>query len=186
MADAHKDHGSSETMGVSWLLGLPSALSYFGGRGGMADTADFDNSRLDINMQVKNVYTNKDGRQRAYCIDENGKPKVVSYPRILMEEKLGRPLEPHEDVHHIDNDKTNNDPNNLALIHHGEHQKLHAERKYFDKEAICDVCGAKFIWTAKRQQRYYMDLRRNRNRIISCSRKCSSLHGRLEQLRRNS
>lgn len=137
-------------------------------------------------MQVKNVYTNKDGRQRAYCIDENGKAKIVSYPRILMEEKLGRPLEPYEDVHHIDNDKTNNSLDNLSVIVHGEHQSLHAERKHFDKEVVCDVCGKKFIWTAQRQQRYYMDLRRNRARIISCSKRCSALYGRQEQLRRNS
>ena len=127
-----------------------------------------------------------DGRIRAYCKYDDGTKKIVSYPRILMEEKLGRPLEPYEDVHHIDGNKRNNDISNLSVIVHGEHQKQHNPQKYFDIEAICDVCKRKFIWTAKRQGRYYRDIRCGRNRIISCSKKCSGYYGRQEQLRRNS
>ena len=40
------------------------------------------------------VYTNKDGRVRAVIRNEDGSITSKSYPRILMEEKLGRPLEP--------------------------------------------------------------------------------------------
>ena len=55
-----------------------------------------------INKSRYNIYYNSDGRVR--CYDKETK-KVVSYPRILMEEKLGIPLEPYEQVHHIDETK---------------------------------------------------------------------------------
>lgn len=55
-------------------------------------------------LKVISTYKCKDGRIRAYCRDEYNNPKVISYPRILMEESLGRPLEPYENVHHVDED----------------------------------------------------------------------------------
>lgn len=136
-------------------------------------------------MEILGVYKSKDGRSRAYVRKDDGTKTTVSYPRILMEEKLGRPLEPYEDVHHIDGDCENNDPDNLKIELHGEHQRLHNSNKYEDKIAICQVCGKEFIWTAIRQRTYYIDLRRGRKRIISCSASCSSFYGRQEQLGRN-
>ena len=135
-------------------------------------------------MEIKNVYVCKDGRYRAYYIDDDGKKRVCSYPRLLMEQKLGRKLKPDEDVHHKDEDISNNSIDNLEIIMHGEHQKKHAQEKqqYFDIVAICDVCGKEFLWTKKRQHNYYSDLRRGHKRIISCSKSCSSRYGRLVQI----
>ena len=104
-----------------------------------------------------------------------------------MAEKLGRLLEPYEDVHHIDGDATNNSVSNLQVIDHIEHERNHATKyNYVDKEAVCDVCGNKFVWTSKRQQRYYKDVSHGDKRIITCSKSCSSFYGRQEQLGRNS
>lgn len=132
------------------------------------------------------LYTNKDGRTRLIYVDENGRHRSKSYPRILMEEKLGRPLDPSEDVHHIDGDKTNNSIDNLALVAHGEHQRLHNPPKYVDKIAICDVCGKEFIWTAKRQCNYQRDLNRHKRRGVTCCRHCSYILGKHEQVRSDS
>ena len=49
--------------------------------------------------------------------------------RLIMEKKIGRYLLPEEDVHHIDEDKQNNHPDNLQLFsskseHTKHHQKL--------------------------------------------------------------
>jgi predicted DNA-binding protein YlxM (UPF0122 family) len=44
---------------------------------------------------------------------------------VLMEQNIGRPLRPDEIVHHIDEDKLNNNLNNLALMTTGAHQRLH-------------------------------------------------------------
>jgi len=50
--------------------------------------------------------------------------KIVYIHRQVMEEKLGRKLKPGELVHHKDENKLNNDPDNLELsnsIKHGKH-----------------------------------------------------------------
>ena len=41
--------------------------------------------------------------------------KYVAEHRLVMENEIGRLLEPHERVHHLDGDKLNNKPENLEL-----------------------------------------------------------------------
>jgi hypothetical protein len=57
---------------------------------------------------------------------------------VVMEKKLGRPLYKHgpgknhaddEIVHHKDEDKGNNDPDNLELMTHSEHIAFHRQEK---------------------------------------------------------
>lgn len=45
--------------------------------------------------------------------------------RIVMEQKLGRPLTPNDIVHHIDGDIHNNHPDNLELTTRADHAKHH-------------------------------------------------------------
>lgn len=47
----------------------------------------------------------------------------------VMEKHLGRRLTPDEDVHHKDEDKTNNELSNLELMTHAEHTALHNRKK---------------------------------------------------------
>ena len=44
-----------------------------------------------------------------------GQNNWMLHHRFLMELKVGRPLLPHENVHHMDGDKHNNHPDNLEL-----------------------------------------------------------------------
>lgn len=46
--------------------------------------------------------------------------------RVVMERQLGRPLREDEIVHHIDENKSNNDPSNLEVMSQSEHARLHA------------------------------------------------------------
>ena len=112
----------------------------------------------------------------------------ILYPRILMEEKLGRPLMPNEDVHHIDGNPLNNDILNLEIKYHGEHQREHFT-KYFDREVVCANCGKSFIWTAKKQRTWYSNAsrkkNRNKRRRVFCSNNCAGTFGRKEQLSRD-
>lgn len=71
--------------------------------------------------------------------------------RVVMEQKLGRPLLPGEIVHHIDHDKKNNHPDNLMVMTQSEHARLHST-----KNLLCGIegCGK------KHRQRGYCDKHR--------------------------
>lgn len=47
--------------------------------------------------------------------------------RLVMEQLLGRKLSSNEIVHHKDEDKTNNEPNNLALTTRKGHIEIHRQ-----------------------------------------------------------
>lgn len=62
----------------------------------------------------------------AYAPDHpNAVGSYVLEHRLVAEQMLGRPLGPDEDVHHKDGDKTNNQPENLEVLTHDEHARLH-------------------------------------------------------------
>lgn len=71
--------------------------------------------------------------------DQTGAPSYAKFHgrhlhRIVAELKLGRPLNPGEVVHHIDNNKRNNSPDNLMVFaSQAEHAKWHKEH---DKEVV--------------------------------------------------
>ena len=61
----------------------------------------------------------KDARKRQYSPYKtiNGKKDRIN--RIVMSEHLGRPLESHEHVYHVDGDCMNNAIENLCVITRG-------------------------------------------------------------------
>ena len=130
------------------------------------------------------IYTNKDGRTRVY--DKQTK-KVTSYPRLLMADQLGRPLEADEDVHHIDGNPLNNDLSNLEVINSMDHKRQHAIKYYFeDKEMVCPICGNTFLWTAKSQRYKQNEIMCNRRSHAGpyCSNHCRGIANQQEQMRR--
>lgn len=63
-----------------------------------------------------------------------GKTKLEH--RHVMEQLLGRPLLPEEQVHHKDERKRNNNPKNLELM---PNAKAHGEEHAWDKEELIDL-----------------------------------------------
>lgn len=135
--------------------------------------------------EVANVYMHKNGRLMAYIKDTQ---QVVSYPRVIMENYLGRKLEDYEEVHHKDGNPLNNNINNLEVLTKEEHLQRHLKdkRKYYDKIMTCPWCGNDFLWTANQQLRFNSNRHRNgRNSSAPfCSKECACEYGRKIQKER--
>jgi len=79
---------------------------------------------------------------RSFCyIDDKGYPRISAGPmrgqrlhRIIAAAKLGRPLRPDEDVHHLDGDKLNFAPGNLQVLGHREHGCVSVKQHYYVKQ----------------------------------------------------
>ena len=143
----------------------------------------------DIEHDYYINYCKSDGRVRA---SHKKTGKGVSYPRLIMENHLGRYLDKNEDVHHIDGNKSNNDIDNLEVIDHVEHEKQHNPKYHpYDVFKKCPVCGITFQWTEDRQKSFYKNLKRSNkeNRYLLgkpfCSKRCVGIYGKRIQLKQN-
>lgn len=61
--------------------------------------------------------------------------------RLVMEKKIGRYLKKHEIVHHINEIKTDNRPDNLELTNRSEHIRNHLINRI---QLVCPICGKDF------------------------------------------
>lgn len=138
----------------------------------------------DKNDEVLKTY-HYDDDEHYDCVhlrDPDGKSHVVGV-HVLVSMTYDPEFYPGCIVHHKNENKYDNIDLNLEVTNRSDHARLHKCR-FKNMEMACSVCGKRFVWTDQAQQRYYSDLRRNIDRIITCSRKCSGFYARMKQLGR--
>jgi hypothetical protein len=153
-----------------------------GWRNGRRDGLLLGEKLMYDNCRVYGPYERKDGRQHVVLVHTDGSKQTVSYPKFLMEERLGRALDPTEVVHHIDHDFRNNSYSNLQILRRADHARDHA--KCCDPiRFVCPLCGKRFELVGRRLSKH----KANRAKGCVgpfCSRSCASRFTQLRQLGR--
>lgn len=85
---------------------------------------------------------------------------------VVIENKLGRKLRKNEQVHHIDGDKTNNDPRNLMALKAGQHSSVTGDERRAANVIPCNHCGRPV---------YKKPFEQRKNKNSYCSRRCLGL-----------
>lgn len=109
-----------------------------------------------------------------YCRTEPIHPKANSkklYPlhRVIAENKIGRLLNENEEVHHINENKSDNHPDNLQILTKSEHAALH--RKVESIEVNCPNCNQSFVL---KPHEHRLRIKRNKTGLVFCSRSCGA------------
>ena len=130
------------------------------------------------------THVGNEGRKLITLKKFNGELVGTSYARYIMAVKLGRFLTDQEEVDHIDNNKTNDDPNNLQILtpeQNREKQRLHYINNVQQKfELVCPNCGCNFSLTEREMNGRFIQNRKNASLgLIYCSSSCSSIFNKL-------
>ena len=132
-------------------------------------------------MKVYGPYSDEknDGRQHVVIINDDDKSRrTVSYPKYLMEQKLGRRLDPDlETVDHKDGNFLNNAFDNLQLLTRVENavtgKNAPAEMLTFN----CIGCG---VETTRRAELVRKNLKLGKKGPY-CTRECGGAHSRFKK-----
>ena len=134
--------------------------------------------------QAGYIYVNNEARRCVTLKDSHGATTGTTYARYLMAVKLGRFLTDQEEVDHIDNNKTNDDPNNLQILTPEQNREkrekhyLNNVQQKFDLE--CPNCGKSFTLTEREMGGRITQIQKNGyTGLIYCSRSCSSIFNKI-------
>lgn len=102
-----------------------------------------------------------------------------------MDGQFGMTLPAKYDVHHKDEDPTNNSLGNLELKEKIKHLSDHNTRIFKPFTMNCIGCSKPILFTKEKDRNRRANAKRNKAGPF-CSRICSGKYGKSEQLRRNS
>lgn len=98
--------------------------------------------------QIYGPYLRKDGRKHVIRVIRDDEGAVISrrtqsYPRYLIEEKIGSPISSSLTVDHVNRDKTDDNIDNFRLLSLSDHLKDDA---VYRKNPVdtCESCGVEF------------------------------------------
>jgi hypothetical protein len=129
--------------------------------------------------KIYGPYTRKDGRKHIIAIYPDGAKITVSYPRYLLEMKLGRFLDENEEVDHNDLDFTNDSLDNLVIREPIEHRELDA-RRLKPQTFMCPVCYRVFVLEGQTLHNVLTEQRRKNTTGPYCSRSCAGKGSRIQ------
>lgn len=123
-------------------------------------------------MIIYGPYTRKDKRKHIIIIHANGERQTKSWPKYLLEQKIGRELEGDETCDHIDEDFTNDHPDNLQVLSRSKNaEKSGALRETEYYYFVCPQCGT----DAKKEMRNVRGNWKKGRPGPYCSRSCAGL-----------
>jgi len=100
---------------------------------------------------IKDIFPEANSNSQDYFWINNGFASCYSEHRIIMENFLGRKINTGEVVHHIDYNAKNNSLDNLKLISRDDHNKLHCQNMFGEKNPMR---RAKTEWSEERWNQY--------------------------------
>lgn len=121
-------------------------------------------------MKVFGPYTRKDGRKHVILYELNKVRRTVSYPKFLLEQKLGIQLNKNETVDHINNDYTNDDFSNLQVLTRADNIRKSNIAKIIN--VSCGWCGNNFTLLLRVYK--YRITNKNKSKRVFCSVSCGS------------
>ncbi len=125
---------------------------------------------VEEGVRIYGPYLRKDGRKHVILIDAVGNRRTVSYPRWLMEQKLGHEVPVELDVHHENEDFTDDSDDNLKLKLHTEHCSDHSRYPTVLITIICARCSSRAL---KRSRNIRSNQYSKKRKGPFCSRHCA-------------
>ena len=131
--------------------------------------------------RVYGPYSRKDGRKHVILIYATGRRRTVSYPRWILEQQTGSLIPKGIDVHHTNEDYTDNSLENLELKSHVVHTRDHSAYPSTKLSVICVLCKKASVKEA-RNVRWNQYSRGSAGPF--CSSRCSGKWSRAEQIKK--
>ena len=132
-----------------------------------------------LGVPIRSRYTDTySGYVQLYLVDGS----VVDEHRYVMTQEMGRELLHDEVVHHKDENKQNNEPDNLEIRDDSDHKAEHSSRTHDEKHTvlICPMCEKEF----ELLNRVINIRKKSGQKEICCSLSCGRRHQHQETKKR--